>query len=282
MTTEHKDLTDAHIPYAWEYADATEREAGTGFADADVGKLARQLDDNTLWMLTATTPTWIAVGGGGGGTLGNWSSSGGNYYGPLVQVPQDANVPAVAGWSWINQGSSVATDLPGGGISLKIPDNASANWRALSYTPPGTPYSAVFYLRALQFGINSQTVGVYFYDGTKLMGTEMLSQASGVWNIRVQKMTNVTTASTTPATLPSPASGWGLGGIWYKLRNDGSTLYFDYSIDGGKFYNIYSEAVGTFITPTKVCFGGLSVVNNAAYFIQASLLGFYMPANATL
>lgn len=59
-----------HVPYAFEYADETEREAATGFISADVGKFARQLDDNTIWMLTATTPTWVAVGGGGVGGSG--------------------------------------------------------------------------------------------------------------------------------------------------------------------------------------------------------------------
>lgn len=62
----HKDLDDGdiHLAYTWEYADAATREAATGFVPADVGKLARQLDTQTLWMLTATTPTWKQAGGG--------------------------------------------------------------------------------------------------------------------------------------------------------------------------------------------------------------------------
>ncbi len=51
------------LAYLWEYADATARGAASGFTSDDVGKLARQLDNNTLWMLTATTPTWNQVGG---------------------------------------------------------------------------------------------------------------------------------------------------------------------------------------------------------------------------
>jgi len=63
----HKDLelVEIHRPHAWEYANASARTGASGFVAADVGKLARQLDDNSLWMLTATTPTWVAVGGGG-------------------------------------------------------------------------------------------------------------------------------------------------------------------------------------------------------------------------
>lgn len=59
-------MADIHIPYAFSYADATTRGAATGFTSGDVGKLALQASDNTLWLLTATTPIWVAVGGSGG------------------------------------------------------------------------------------------------------------------------------------------------------------------------------------------------------------------------
>lgn len=57
-----------HIPYEWTYADETAREAASGMVAGDVGKFCRQLDDNTIWMLTDDDPvTWIAVGGSAGG-----------------------------------------------------------------------------------------------------------------------------------------------------------------------------------------------------------------------
>lgn len=60
-------VADIHIPYAFAYASAAARTGASGFTAADIGKLARQTDDNSLWLLTATTPTWVAVGGAGGG-----------------------------------------------------------------------------------------------------------------------------------------------------------------------------------------------------------------------
>ncbi len=62
----HQDATLNHPPYNFTFATAAARAAGTGYTivAGDLGKLARQSDDNTLWMLTATTPTWVAVGGG--------------------------------------------------------------------------------------------------------------------------------------------------------------------------------------------------------------------------
>ncbi|MCI0554086.1 MAG: hypothetical protein L0287_24315, partial [Anaerolineae bacterium] len=116
--TKHSEASLVHVPYSFTYADETEREAATGFVPADVGKLARQLDDNSLWMLTDDDPaTWVAVGGGGGVSLVSWTESGVKFYGHLVRTDFDPTVPAVAGWTWVNQGSSVAVDLPGGGIS---------------------------------------------------------------------------------------------------------------------------------------------------------------------
>ncbi len=66
---QHADLATGviHIPYNWTYADATARTGAGGFISGDIGKFARQLDNNSIWMLTATTPTWIGVGGSGGG-----------------------------------------------------------------------------------------------------------------------------------------------------------------------------------------------------------------------
>lgn len=64
----HGKLTTAegiHIPYQWSYANSGARTGATGFVAADIGKLALQTDTNALWILTATTPTWVAVAGSG-------------------------------------------------------------------------------------------------------------------------------------------------------------------------------------------------------------------------
>jgi hypothetical protein len=55
-----------HVTHNWEYANITARQAATGFVSADLYKFAVQLDDKTIWMLTATTPTWKCVCGAAG------------------------------------------------------------------------------------------------------------------------------------------------------------------------------------------------------------------------
>lgn len=59
-------LGGRHAIHNWEYADATARLAATGFTAADVKKIALQLDDNSIWILTDDSPvTWKAAGGTG-------------------------------------------------------------------------------------------------------------------------------------------------------------------------------------------------------------------------
>lgn len=64
MTLASNGLANA-IPFRWTYADATARAAASGFTSADLYSVALQLDNATAWILTATTPTWVALAGTG-------------------------------------------------------------------------------------------------------------------------------------------------------------------------------------------------------------------------
>jgi hypothetical protein len=77
-TSIHKDLlvAEIHQPFSYEYADAAARTGASGFVSGDIGKFARQLDDNSMWMLTAVTPTWKRVDGTGTGETNTASNVG--------------------------------------------------------------------------------------------------------------------------------------------------------------------------------------------------------------
>lgn len=64
-------LQGIHVPYQWSYATAEARLAATGFGTTDVGKIAIQTNDHTLWILIATTPTWTPVALGDASSLYN-------------------------------------------------------------------------------------------------------------------------------------------------------------------------------------------------------------------
>jgi hypothetical protein len=67
MTVKHKNQTEEqgiHQIHNWTYPNQVAREGATGFTADDLYKIARQSDNNSLWILTATTPSWTIVGGG--------------------------------------------------------------------------------------------------------------------------------------------------------------------------------------------------------------------------
>jgi len=77
----HKNITypDGHIVHSYEYANAAARTGATGFVSADIGRIARQTDDNSFYVLTAVTPTWVSITGSGGATPKSnitWGSNG--------------------------------------------------------------------------------------------------------------------------------------------------------------------------------------------------------------
>ena len=132
----------------------------------------------------------------------------------------------------------------------------AAGWRGLFKTPTNaTPYKVRARAVAFCTESNASLYGLYFYDGTKLMGMEFLNGSVGQYP-RVEKITNVTTDSGTANSLQGTGSQV-LQQPTFQIRNDGSKLWFDFSLDGINFFNVFSENVGTFITPTKIGFGGL-------------------------
>jgi len=54
--------TNNHVAHAFTYADATARDAATGLAGSDVGKIALQSDDGSFWILLDDSPvTWERI-----------------------------------------------------------------------------------------------------------------------------------------------------------------------------------------------------------------------------
>lgn len=59
---EQRTIDGIHIPYAYEFANASARQNATGIIAADGGKFARQMDDNSVWMLLSHSPLlWLRI-----------------------------------------------------------------------------------------------------------------------------------------------------------------------------------------------------------------------------
>jgi hypothetical protein len=84
---------------------------------------------------------------------------------------------------------------------------------------------------------------------------------------------------------PTVLTEWTFGAsqgapIWLQIRDSGTDLFFDLSYDGVNFFNLFSEAVGTHLTPTDIAFGGaqsstitLDTLLNWTIFNDANLNG---------
>jgi hypothetical protein len=255
-----------------------------------------------LWLAQVPTATAGSSGGGGSVTLetngtNNTSQTVLNLKSaPTVTVTNPsggdvtiatAYVPDISNFTWVNQGTATATQtISPGPILMQINDNAALNWRGLFATQPATPYKvkAQWKMYITSF-TNSQTSGIYFYDGTKLMGMEFLTQ-SGLGELRVEKINSVTSDNSTAFVTGNQYSTFMIGPLytpfWSQLRNSGSNIYFDYSWDGTNFVNVFSEAIGTFITPTKIGFGGVSVTGTGSNYVINDLFNWQTYSNATL
>lgn len=237
---------------------------------------------------SAYTPATLTAGVGvlitnasGSITLTSVPSGGGG------NIPQP---PALAGFTWVNQGSSTATQNGGAGtpILVAIPRTAALNWRLLTMAQPSTPYHLSVVYKAGQNNANSSTSGIYFRDsvGGKMLGLELLTQA-GVATIRVQRITNTTTDGSTVFTnaiynAPASFNFSPINTAIWRIRNDGSKLYFDWSFDGYNWSNWYNENVGTWLTPDSVGIGGVAATGGTTDFTIISFSGWDLSAGATL
>ena len=83
----HRFQERVHKIHDLEFADSVERLA-YAYVSTDVGKAYRQIDTNEWYVLTATTPTFLQLGsGGGGGTFISLTDTPGSYAGEAGSIP---------------------------------------------------------------------------------------------------------------------------------------------------------------------------------------------------
>ncbi len=208
-----------------------------------------------------------AVWGGITGTLGNQSDLQTDLFG--------AAVPPSASWSWINQGSSTNASNSAGGFSLKIPDNASLNWRWYSRTETvGSDFTWTAFFYPTTFTANTQLAGIYLINtgaSNKTVGWEILSQSS-VYVARVEHILNTTTDGATVSTTGALKRDALIG---LRIQRISGNCNFSYSTSLGlSWVAQFSESCTTYTTPNAVGIGGVSVTSNAALYTNQDVVGY--------
>jgi hypothetical protein len=181
--------------------------------------------------------------------------------------------------SFTKAGSSSAAAQQVGGVNtpiqLEMPTNSGLQYNLLFVASPTTLYKLRAQVNGVGTGIG--TSGIYFYNGTAFLGIEM------GWDFG-QNLRVISDATLTGS--PTVLTEWTFGAsqgapIWLQIRDSGTDLFFDLSYDGVNFFNLFSEAVGTHLTPTDIAFGGaqsstitLDTLLNWTIFNDANLNGF--------
>ncbi len=204
-----------HVPYQWTYADAAARTSATGFVATDVGKLARQLDNNSLWMLTATTPTWVALGVSDHGALSGLGDDDHPQYATNAEF--DAHNHDGSGTLKLAQANThESPDTDSGAAALHHTLGVGANQAAAgnhTHTAPAITREAIFTFSSALV-VQSGAIRIYNKLGSTLTIQKVflaVNTAPTGAAIIVDVNRNGTTIFTTQANRPQIADGANTG-----------------------------------------------------------------------
>ena len=188
-----------HVIYNWSYADATARNAATGFVSTDVGKVARQEDDNSYWLLIDYSPIEWQFLSGGSGSLPSHASN--HQHGGVDEVATETP----AAYAIPKAGST--GDLDEGWIPHEI--QMHYRWSQAFYNGNTTPYLPI------KTSGSYQVVCRFVFPGTDNINLSpdtaksvMSRQNAGITvSVRIYDLTNSNTIAETTAQSPSTDDG---------------------------------------------------------------------------
>jgi hypothetical protein len=242
---------------------------------------ANDVRANTFILETFDGTNWELA------TIGNAPASGGGttFQNSLLPFP-----PAASSFTEAGQPDNITVTTVGGLLVANIGETIPIAWSFLMQSNAfSTPYSIAAEFSDIspqpQSGGAAQTAGLYLSDGTKFEGVECLQNPDGSL-LRVEHFTNFSTDGgtvfgpdafvATSTVLPFTTSCT-QGAMYARWRNNGTTLFADVSPDGVVWQNVYSEAVGSFITPTSYGWGGADNIGDGGILVK---LGGWLPTNS--
>lgn len=162
------------------------------------------------------------------------SATGAGPFGPLVlPVPTQANTGLL---TWINQGSATLTQAPNG-LAMTQPGHSGDTWSLLSLSAPNAPYAFSGVLSFTTSVANYTQAGVGWYNSAN-GNMQMLEIGwNGALQATVEEWNSPTSYNSTNA-----SGTWLSNLLGFKIRDDGTNVYFDTSADGSAFNNIYTIA----------------------------------------
>jgi hypothetical protein len=204
-----------------------------------------------LGRTTASTGAIEEITIGSGLTLsgGSLALSGGGAGSPAGRADDP---PAAADFSWVNQGGASVTDRSYG-VSFVAPYSTTDNVRILVKSAPSSPYRIIARIkhRIIQVANGFQHAGICFREsssGKLYLFGPLYRSSTTLHRLAVIKYTNATTYS----------ADLSVGGAyhdpieWLSIRDDGTSVYFDWGTDGDTWINFASATRAAFFTPDQV------------------------------
>lgn len=147
--------------------------------------------------------------------------------------------PAAASWTATPSATHTTFTDKFGAIFLNASTTSSGATEGAEMTLSGAPYTieAVYY-PLLKPANNSETgIGIRDSGGGKVLLFDTY-WATGVFTVQVVQLTTLTSFSSTPFSASLPFRG---GPIHLRIRDDNTTLFFEYTTDGKNFLTLYSQ-----------------------------------------
>lgn len=173
---------------------------------------------------------------------------------PAKILDASGNVMDSTDFTWLAQGTSTAVDEANGNITLTVPGNSAAQqWRGLEIDPGSTPWTIEAFIQ-LHPGYLSGTLGTVW-------GLFMRESSSGrIMSLHNKQFSSGGCSDYTSPTVFSATNKLfsnGYDRAWFKLEDDGTDITFSIGVDGEDYFQVFSEARGTFFTtgPDRVGFG---------------------------
>jgi hypothetical protein len=228
------------------------RADGTWAAPAGGGGALDVEDEGVLEVASATTLNFVGAGvtvtdaGSGVAEVSIPGGGGGNPEGRAHVVP------TLTDFTWVNQGAATATQRDYG-IVFTAPGNSGANiLRLLARAAPSTPYEIRVRLRRLTLFANFHYQMIGFRDSGTGRLVSFSIYNSGVTPIsRRDYWTNETTFNATGGD-----TSWPVWPEWMRIRDDGTNIYGDLSVNGDDWLQQFSLGRTAFAAnPNQVWFG---------------------------
>ncbi len=178
--------------------------------------------------------------GTGLGCISVGPGSGGGLFGPILGTPPTSSSTGYT--TWVNQGSTATVaDTPIGVTMFDGTAGGASSLRVRIKTAPATPYTATYFL-----AFNAQVASPYsgmavgWYNGSNKLEVIFVQwQNTATVEIGVGRYSDPNTFSATDF---GPVVGLGTQYVFLRLKDNGTTVYFQYSEDGQNFWTAYSVA----------------------------------------